>query len=96
VGTLVVAIAAVYVLLPFAASAFVYVLTMTLNGSVWIAAAVGSGADTWTIVRTIVRAGSGALTTPQASAAIVLLVVLGALALFGLQRLLGSEEDSSR
>ena len=37
-----------------------------------------------------------ALTTPQASGAIALLVVVGALALYGLQRLLGSQEDSSR
>jgi hypothetical protein len=48
------------------------------------------------IIRTVTNAAAGALTTPLASAGIAALVVLGALALFGLQRLLGSEEDSSR
>ena len=94
--SLIVAVATAYVLLPLAAWAVVRVMTLTLNGSVWLAAAIGSGADTWTIVRTVANAAAGALTTPQASAGIAVLVVLGALALVGIQRLLGSEEDSSR
>ena len=94
--SLVMAVATAYVLLPLAAWAFVRALTLTLNGSVWLAAAIGSGADGWTIVRTVANAAVAALTTPYASAGIAVLVVLGALALFGLQRLLGSEEDPSR
>jgi len=39
-------------------------------------------------------AAAGTLSTPQVSGVIVALVVLSAAALFGLQRLLGSEEDS--
>ena len=70
------------------------VLTMTLNGCIWMAASISSGEDGWTIVQTIARAAAGTLTTPQVSGAIIALVVLGAIALFGLQRLLGSEEDS--
>ena len=89
-------IEAAYFLLPIAAWAFVRLLTLTLNGSVWLAAAFSSGTDGWTILATVGRAAAGALTTPQASGAIAALVVVGALALFGLQRLLGSEEDSSR
>ena len=94
--SLVVAVGAAYVLLPVAAWAVVRALTLTLNGSVWLAAAIGSGADGWTIVRTVGNAAAETLVTPQASGAIAALVVVGALALFGLQRLLGSEEDSSR
>ena len=92
--TAIVAIA--YLLLPIAAWAFVRALTMTLNGCIWLAASISSGADGWTIARTMVRAAAGTLVTPQVSGAIVVLVVLGAVALFGLQRLLGSEEDSPR
>jgi hypothetical protein len=96
VVSLIVAVGAAYVLLPIVAWGFVRALSLTLNGSVWLAAAIGSGADAWTIVRTIANAAAGTLTTPQASGAIALLVVVGALALYGLQRLLGSQEDSSR
>jgi hypothetical protein len=93
---LIVAAGTAYFLLPVAAWAFVRALTVTLNGSVWVAAAIGSGADGWTIVRTVANAAGEALATPQASGGIAALVIVGALALFGLQRLLGSEEDSSR
>ena len=87
---------AAYVLLPILAWALVRALTLTLNGSVWLAAAIGSGADGWTIVRTVGNAAAETLVTPLASGAIAALIVVSALALFGLQRLLGSEEDSSR
>jgi hypothetical protein len=83
-----------YLVLPIAAWAFVRALTMTLNGCVWLAASISSGTDAWTIIQSIGRAAAGAFVTPQVSGAIVMLVVLGGLALFGLQRLLGSEEDS--
>ena len=83
-----------YLVLPIAAWAFVRALTMTLNGCIWLAASISSGTDAWTIVQSVGRAAAGAFVTPQVSGAIVMLVVLGGLALFGLQRLLGSEEDS--
>lgn len=83
-----------YLVLPIAAWGFVRALTMTLNGCIWLAAAISSGTDTWTIVQTIGKAAAGTFVTPQVSGAIVVLVVIGAFALFGLQRLLGSEEDS--
>ena len=85
-----------YLLLPVIAWAFVRALTGTLNGLIWLAASISSGTDAWTIVQTIGRAAAGAFVTPQVSGAIIMLVVVGALALFGLQRLLGSEEDSPR
>jgi hypothetical protein len=87
-------VAAAYLLLPIAAWAFVRVLTMTLNGCIWLAASISSGEDGWTIVQTIAKAAAGTFVTPQVSGGIVALVIIGAVALFGLQRLLGSEEDS--
>lgn len=89
-------IAAGYVVLPLAAWGFIRLLVATLNASIWFAAAISSGSDVWTIAGTIGRAAAGALTTPLASGVIVALVAVGALALFGLQRLLGTEEDSSQ
>jgi hypothetical protein len=94
--TVTAAIGGAYLVLPLAVGLFVRGLTATLNGCIWVAASFSSGADTWTIVTTIGRAAAGALATPQAFGAIALLVVVSALALAGLQRLLGSEEDSSQ
>ena len=91
-----VAVGTAYVLLPVAAWALVRSLTAALNGAVWLAAAIGSGADAWTIVRTVGNAVAGTLITPEASAGVAALVIVGALALYGLQRLLGSEEDRLR
>ena len=89
-------VAGAYLVLPIAAWGFVRALTMTLNGCIWLAASISSGTDAWTIVQTIGKAAAGAFVTPEVSGAIVLLVVVSGLALFGLQRLLGSEEESSR
>ena len=89
-------LAAAYLLLPAAVWVFVRALTLTLNACVWLAASLSSGADGWTIAGTIGRAAAGALMTPQASGVVVGLVAVGALALYGLQRLLGSEEESSK
>jgi hypothetical protein len=87
---------AAYLLLPAAAWLVVRTLTATLNGCVWMAASLSSGTDGWTIATTIGRAAADAITTPQASGVIALLVVVGALAIYGLQRLLGSEKGESR
>lgn len=92
--TVTVVVAAAYLLLPIAAWAFVRALTTTLNGCMWLAASISSGTDTWTIVQTVGKAAAGAFATPEISGVIIALVIVGALALFGLQRLLGSEEDS--
>jgi hypothetical protein len=89
-------LAAAYLLLPAAAWLVVRTLTLTLNGCVWMAASLSSGADGWTIVTTIGRAAADAMTTPEASGVIAALVVVGALAIYGLQRLLGSEEGTPR
>ncbi len=89
-------IAAGFLLLPLAAWGFARALTSTLNASIWLAAAIGSGSDAWSIAGTVGQAAVGALATPLASGLIVALVFVGALALFGLQRLLGTEEDSSQ
>jgi hypothetical protein len=88
--------AAAYVLLPAAVWLFVRALTSTVNGCVWIAASFSSGTDGWTIASTIGRAAASAISTPQASGVIAALVLIGGVALYGLQRILGSEEESSQ
>jgi hypothetical protein len=89
-------IAGGYVALPVAAWLFVRALTAMLNGAVWLAATISSGDDAWTIVTTVATATFNVFSTPQVSGGIAALTVVGAAAIFGLQRLLGSEEESSR
>lgn len=87
-------VAALYFVLPFAVRAFVRALTLTVNGCVWVAAAMSTGADPWTIVSAIGRAVGETLATPAASAVLLLLTAIGALAFYGFQRLLGSDQES--
>ena len=89
-------VATAYLLLPIAAWGFVRLLTSTLNGCIWLAASLSSGNDVWTIAGTVGRAAAATLVTPLASGVIAALIGIGAVAVFGLQRLLGSGEDSSR
>src|SRR5438552_14200120 len=88
-------VVAAYLVLPLALRMFVSGLMLALNASIWLAASLSAGADAWTIVSALGRAVGGALTTPQASVAIGALVILGGLALYLLQRLLGPDEESS-
>lgn len=89
-------LAAAVVIVPLAFRALVRGLDLTLNGSVWFAASVGTGMDAWTITATLGRAVGSALLTQQALGLGGALVLLAALALYGLQRLLGFEEESSK
>jgi hypothetical protein len=89
-------VAGAYLLLPAAVRLFVRSLMLVVNGSVWLAASLSSGTDGWTIATTVGRAAASTLSTPQVSGFIAVLVLVGGIAVYGLQRLLGSEEESSR
>lgn len=89
-------LAALYLLLPLIARAFVRGLTLTVNACVWLAASVSAGADPWTIVSAVFSAAGDALATREVSGLLLALVVVGGLAFYWLQRLLGTEEESSR
>ena len=88
----VVAAGIVILVIPFAARAFVRGIVLLATGCVWLATSLSTGESVWTILATIWEGTAGALATPAASAALWSLVVVGALALYWLQRLLGPEE----
>jgi hypothetical protein len=98
IGTLAAVIAAgtAFILLPLAVRAFFHAIVLTSNACVWFAGSLGAGVDMWTILATIGRSAGAALINAQALAIAGGLVLAGAIALYGLQRLLGSEEESSR
>jgi hypothetical protein len=90
-----------YLLLPLAVRLFVRALDLTLSVGLWLASSASSGADAATILATIGRAALGALTSTWALVVLAAFVLVGAAALYGLQRLLGveppeEEEESSR
>jgi hypothetical protein len=88
--------AGTFLLLPLLIGWFVRGLELTVNACVWLAASLGAGVDAWTIASSVGRAAAAALVTPRALGIIAGLVLIGAVALYGLQRLLGYEEESSR
>jgi hypothetical protein len=83
-----------YLLLPLAVQAFVELLGLFLHAAVWLASALSSGTDAWTIAGTVGRAVGNAFMSTEALAVMAVLVLVGALALYALQRLLGFEEES--
>ena len=78
---------------PLLARGFVRVVVLVLNGYVWLAMSLGAGMSLWGVLGAVGRAAVGALTTPTAFVMLLALVAIGALALYGLQRLLGSEGE---
>ena len=80
-------------MVPFAARAFVRGIVLLAAGCVWLATSLSMGVSVWAMLGTIWQTAANALATPVASAALWSLVVLGALALYWLQRLLGPEEE---
>lgn len=96
IASIILASAAMWFLLPLGVRAFVRGLVLVVDGCVWFAASVSAGADAWTILGAIGRAAGTALVSTETFMIVGGLVLAGAAALFGLQRLLGSEEESSR
>ena len=96
IGVAVMAAGTAFLLLPLAARALFHAIVLTSNACVWFAGSLGAGVDMWTILATIGRSAGAALISAQALAVVGGLVLVGAIALYGLQRLLGSEEEPSR
>ena len=76
--------------LPLLARGFVWGLRVALDGVLWLAVAITTGTDVWTIAGTAGRALASSLVTPQAIGGTGGLLVLGALAVVGLRRLFDS------
>jgi hypothetical protein len=89
-------VVAAKLLLPLAAHAFVRVIEMLMNACVWLAMSLSAGVSAGSMLATIGRNATGLMNTRQASLVLTLLMAVAALAAYGLQRLLGSDEESSR
>jgi hypothetical protein len=87
--SVVVTIPLAVVALPMAARTFVRGIVLILKGCVWMAMSLNSGMSLWSVLTVILRAGVSVLATPTASAVLIGLIVVGATAMYALQRLLG-------
>jgi hypothetical protein len=76
-------------LLPLAVRGFVNAIELIMNGCVWLALSLSAGISAWSILGTVGEAIEGLITGQRASAALALLVAVGVLAAYGLQRVLG-------
>ena len=85
-----------FVLLPLAVQGFVRLLDLILNACVWLAASLSNGADAWTILGAVGGTAADLFLSTRAVTVVAGLLLVGAAALYGLQRLLGSEGESSR
>jgi hypothetical protein len=94
--TVVLSILAARLLLPLAARAVVRTIELAMNACVWVATSLSVGASLWTVLGTIGRNAAALLNTRQASLGVTVLMAVAALAAYALQRLLGSDEESSR
>jgi len=92
-GLSLVAVAA-FVLLPLLGRGLVRGLALVVTGCVWLATSIGTGVSLWDVIWTIGRAAVGGLTTPTASALLAILVLVGVVALYLLQRMLDTGEES--
>jgi hypothetical protein len=88
--------AGLFVLLPLMGTAFVQAIQLMVAACVWLATSIGVGLSFWDVLGTIGRAAAGGLATPTASIVLGVLVLVGIVALYWLQRLIESEEESSQ
>src|SRR5712692_4201854 len=94
-GLLVVALSFVAgtLLLPLAARGFVGAIESIMNACVWLALSVSAGMSAWSILGVVGQAAEGLITSGRASVALTVLVAVGVLAAYGLQRVLGYPGD---
>jgi hypothetical protein len=86
---------AAFFLLPLLGRAFVRSIEVAVAACVWLATSISVGVSVWDVLATVGRAIVTGLLTPTGSVALTVLVVVGIMALYWLQRLLESEEGSS-
>src|SRR5712692_3981758 len=77
-------------LLPLAVRGFLRAIELVMNACVWLANSLRVGMSVWSIMGVVGRSAAGAIDTRQASAALTVVVAVGVLAAYGLQRVLGS------
>ena len=89
-------VATLVVLGPLLVRQVVRLLNFSVQGFVWIVRGLEEGLDTWSLMAEIGRAVGASLTTPQVSARVVRLELVGVAALYTLHRVLSYDKESTR
>ncbi len=89
-------LAAVKLLAPLIVRLFVRAIEQLMNGCVWLAMSLSTGASLSAMVGTLGRHVGDVLRTRQASLGLTLMTAVAAIAAYGLQRLIGSDGESPR
>ena len=88
-------VAVLGLLLPLAVRMVVRAIELSLSACVWLARSLSAGMSAWSVLRIIGRNALGLMMSRQATVVLAVLVVIAAVAAYSLQRILGSEEESS-
>jgi hypothetical protein len=83
-------------LAPYAVRAFVGGVELTVDGFVWFGASLSTGMSIWSVLRRVMGAAARFVVSPEATIVLAGLVIIGAAAAYGLQRVLGSEPPARR
>jgi hypothetical protein len=73
----------------------VWAVDSAVAATVWMSGALENGLDVWGILGQIASAAAAVITTPQVASVLIAIQAIGAAALYGLHRILASEQESS-
>jgi hypothetical protein len=71
-------------------------LDLAVQATLWIVGAVDRGLDVWAILAQFGRTAAAIVAAPEVTFALVAVGLVGVVALYGLHRMLGLEQESSR
>ncbi len=94
-GGLAVTFGLLVVLGPWVVRQLVRLLNFSVQGFVWIIGGVEGGLDTWSLLVEVGRALGATLATPQVSASVVVIELVGVAALYALVRVLSLDREST-
>jgi hypothetical protein len=86
----------VTLVLPLVAQALVRGIAWLVRGFVWITLAFTEGIDTWSLLVQLGRALGDAIATPEVTAALIIIQLIGVLAFHLLNRVLAREKEISQ
>lgn len=86
-------VAAASLLLPLAIRILVRAMALALHACVWLAMSLSVGMSVWSVIEAIARNAAALMASREATALLTLLVLIGAVAAYGLQRILGAETE---
>ena len=81
---------------PFLVRQVARLLNFSVQGFVWIVRGLEGGLDIWSLMAEVGRAVGASLTTPQVSASVVAVELVGVAALYTLHRVLAYDKESTR